>query len=983
MRYSTSSGPIIFLLACLVFPAVLLARQTRTVLNFNTHWAFRQGDVPGAEKVVFDDKDWDGVSIPHVMRIEKKHNGGNTVYQGIGWYRRYFRVPSSFRNKRIVLCFDGVQSNAVVYLNGKKMTTHSGGYMGFVVDISGEVDFEKDNVLAVRVANTDSRETPPGKPQSKLDFNYSGGIYRNVSMLVTEKIFISHPLEADRVAGGGVFITYPAVSKNTAAMHVKTNIVNAATGSGIQAVLKTTLVDSNGVAVATASSNRQILGNANGDIEQTLTINDPHLWHPEHPYLYRLVSVVYVDNVPKDSLVTVTGIRNISFTSPQGKADGFYLNGEKLYLRGANRHQAYQYIGDAAADNMQYEDVLQIKKGGFNAVRAAHYPQSPAFLDACDKTGLLVIECQPGWQFFSEDPLFTGNTYRDIREMIRRDRNHPAVFLWETSLNESPTSEAWMQKAVQVAHAEMPGHQLFIADDFNARSKKYYNVSYKVVNEDGSDPMPSQPFLTREWGDSWMADAAKENSLRASRMFTEKGMINQCILRQNALNGETAEEAGGYWDHGGLDANPRIGGYFVWSYNDYTRGADPVTAFSGVTDLDRYEKFSYYQLKAMQPASNPAYGPMIFIASYNNQPGLDSAIMVFSNCDAVRLYRNNKLCGEITRAQNARTAPFVAAKGGSPYYMFHTGSYEPGELKAVGLMNGKTVCTHTVKTPGKPHHLEIEVPENHTSFLADGSSMTPFYVKVCDKNGTLVSNQTAGEHYAVQINVSGEGMLIGGNIPAAGIALQQTEGGIAYGIIRHTATPGNINIRATAQGLLPGAKVFKTITSSGVEIQDGIHPQWINENSKTKAAYYQDTAATGKAQPEIILTGKKVLVQPGSAQENIQQVTDGNTATGWVSGVRSFPLSITLDLTALHEVSGSRIVWGKDSDWYLYSIAVSTDGNTWTTVKDAERVSGQNYLPVFFPKTTARYVRVIITGIQPESSKAAVKEIQLYGRQAE
>jgi beta-galactosidase len=966
--------PYIFLLLIYwIFPLNLSGQQTRTVLNFNTNWAFQRGDVNGGEKITCNDKEWAGISIPHVMRIEKKHNGGNAVYQGVGWYRRYFRLSPDYRDKRITICFDGVQTTAAVYLNGQRIATHTGGYMGFVIDISQHIDFEKDNVLAVRVTNTDNPQIPPGKPQSKLDFNYFGGIYRNVSLIVTEKVFISHPLEANKVAGGGVFITYPAVNKNMATVNIKTNIVNA-TRNPVNALLKTTLVDSNGIAVATAGSSQHIPGQTDMDMQQLLTVNHPQLWHPDHPYLYHLVSVVYKDNAPVDSLITATGIRNISFG-----ADGCYINGEKLYLRGANRHQAYEYIGDAAADNMQYMDALQLKKGGFNAVRAAHYPQSPAFLDACDKTGLLVIECQPGWQFFSKDSLFITNTFRDIREMIRRDRNHPAVFLWETSLNESPTPEKWMQQAVQTAQEEMPGNQLFVADDYNSRSKNHYPVSYKVVNEDGTDPMPSRPFLTREWGDSWMAEAEKENSLRASRMYTEKGLINQCILRQNALNGETSEALGGYWDHGGLDANPRIGGYFVWSYNDYTRGADPVTAFSGVTDLDRYEKFGYYQLKAMQDARNPTYGPMVYIGSYNNQPALDSAIIVFSNCDAVQLYRNNQLCGEMTRSQNAATAPFVAAKGGSPYFVFHTGRYEPGTLKAVGILNGKAVCTHIVKTPGAPHHLEIEIPENQTSFLADGSSMTPFYVKVCDRNGTLISNKTPGQSYSTRIKVSGEGTLLGGNIPGAGISLQSTEGGIAYGIIRHTTTPGDISISATSPELAPANLLIKTIAASAIYVNDGAHHPWINENKTTPAAYYADTITSGQKMPEIKLADKSISVQPGLHLENIDAMIDGNTSTSWAASAGSLPVSITLDLKKTYLLRGSRIVWGKDSDWYTYSITVSANGNDWKEVKKPERVSGQDYKVVLLSATAVRYVRYLITGIQPETSKVAVKEIQLYG----
>ncbi|SEW53081.1 glycoside hydrolase family 2 TIM barrel-domain containing protein [Chitinophaga arvensicola] len=968
-------------LVCWMLPVHAFTQPGRIVLNFNTNWAFHRGEVKGAEKIAFNDKNWSGVSIPHVMRIEQKHNGGNNVYQGTGWYRRYFKIPAAGRDKRITLCFDGVQTVAGIYLNGRQVATHTGGYLGFVVDITPYVDMDKDNVLAVKVSNTDQPLVPPGKPQSKLDFNYFGGIYRNVSLVMTNKVFISHPLEANKIAGGGVFITYPAVSQASATMGIQTHIVNA-TANPVNTTLKTSLVNTSGETVATAGSEQIIAGQADKSIQQSLTVTRPQLWHPDHPYRYQLVSVIYRDGIAVDSMITYTGIRHLYFA-----ADGFYLNGTKLYLRGANRHQAYEYVGDAASDNMQYQDALQLKKGGFNAVRAAHYPQSPAFLDACDKLGLLVIECEPGWQFFSKDSLFTAHTFRDIREMIRRDRNHPSVFLWETSLNESPTPATWMQKAVATAREEMPGDQLFVADDYNARSRDYYNVSYKVVNEDGTDPMPARPFLTREWGDSWMADAAGENSLRASRMYTEKGMINQCVLRQNALNGETSEALGGYWDHGGLDAHPRIGGYFVWSYNDYTRGSDPITAFSGVTDLDRTEKFGYYQLQAMQDACNPTYGPMVYIGSYNNQPALDSNIMVFSNCDAVQLYRNNRLCGTITRAQNAATAPAVAAKGGSPYYIFHTGRYEAGSLKAVGILDGKAVCTHIVQTPGAPHHLEIVLAENTPAYYADGYTMTPFYVKVCDQAGTLVSNTRAGQSYPVQLQVSGEGVLMGGNIRSAGIAMQPTEGGIAYGIIRHSNRAGKVQILATSTGLIAGKSVLITSPSPEKMVPDGHHHPWINENKQAIGIDYTNTAGIARQWKEIPLTGKvQVTVEPvihnnttAPATQSAMAMTDGNTATGWIADTAGTPVSITLDLQRNYVLTGSRIVWGKDSDWYTYSIAVSVNGTDWISVKNPEKVSGQYYQPVPVNTTTARYIRYLITGVQPETSKVAVKEITLYG----
>ncbi len=946
----------------------------RAEFNLNTNWAFYRGDVNGAAAIDFNDRNWYAVTIPHSMRLEKKHNGGAKVYQGVGWYRRYFKADKSFQGKRVTLNFEGVQMNCEVFLNGEKLTNHYGGYLGFVVDITNKLKFNTSNVLAVRVTNMHDPFTPPGKELSRLDFNYYGGIYRDVSLVVTGKRYISDPLEVNKIADGGLFISYPKVSKQQATVNIKTHLVNE-TGVTDSVTLITSIKDKNEKEVARSITKTLLPGE--NEIVQNLVIVQPQLWHPDHPYLYRVVSQVYHNKKLSDQKITSIGIRTISFKSPEGKADGFYINGEKLYLRGANRHQNYQFVGDAAANSMQYRDALQLKKGGFNAVRAAHYPQSPAFLDACDKIGLLVIECEPGWQFFNKDSVFVQRTYQQVREMIRRDRNRPSVFLWETSLNESPTPDWWAKEIVRIAHEEMPNDQMFTADDFFAKGRKYYDVSYKVINEDGTDPNPEMPSLTREWGDTWIADPKKENGLRSSRTYTAKGLLAQCIFRQNALNGTPLEEEGGYWDHAKLDANKRISGYFLWSYNDYTRGSDSITAFSGVVDIDRYEKFGYYQLQAMQDARNPVYGPMVFIASYNSRPDLDSTITVFSNCDLVRLYRNNQLVGEISRKENAATASFVADKGGSPYYTFKTGRYEAGELKAKGILNEKEVAKHVVKTPGKPHHLEIEVADWGIKPVADGSDMIAVYIKVCDKNGTVITNTTALQSFKINLAVTGNGTLIGANIPRINAAVQYTEGGIGYGVIQTTAKAGSIVITAQSPGLRSAGKTIQTVPYKGHMLQDGVHATWKKEIELNDAS---DAVQSDEVLPPSINLTPAMITEQGSAQQSkVENLIDRNVTTIWTSVNHQLPSVVMINLDKAYTLKGSRIVWGKDSDWYTYSVAVSTNGIDWTNVFTDKKVSGQEYKPVLYHYRNIKFIKLTVTEVQPEKSKVAIKDFELYG----
>ncbi len=406
--------------------------SSREIIGMNTEWAFFRGDVKNGACVDLDVSKWIPVNLPHIMQLEAKHCGGNSIYDGIGWYRRYFKIPARYKNKRIVVTFEGVMTNCEVYLNGEKITEHYGGYMGFVADLTGHINWNNTNVLAVRVSARHDAYTPPGKPQGSMDFYYYSGIYRDVRMVITDKIFVTDPSQENIVAGGGQFITYPQVSKEQAVVQIATHLRNQ-TDKITKLQLLSQLCDSTGKVVAKVITPITLEGQSALSIEQKLTIDNPALWHPYHPSLYTLNTQVLKRSKVVDETSRQIGIRTIRYTAQEG----FFLNGEHLYIRGANRHQAFPYVGDAASNSMQVRDVINLKRGGYNAVRAAHYPSDPAFLDACDRYGLLVVECIPGWQFYNPDSIFIKRLYQVGRQMIRSDRNHPSVILWETALNES------------------------------------------------------------------------------------------------------------------------------------------------------------------------------------------------------------------------------------------------------------------------------------------------------------------------------------------------------------------------------------------------------------------------------------------------------------------------------------------------------------------------------------------------------------------
>lgn len=288
--------------------------------------------------------------------------------------------------------------------------------------------------------------------------------------------------------------------------------------------------------------------------------------------MYRLETSIYIDGNVVDRIHTNVGIRTIKQTT-----EGFFINGEKLYLRGTNRHQCFPNVGDAVSNSMHKRDALLIKQGGYNAVRAAHYTHDPAFLDACDEYGLLVVECIPGWQHWNNDPVFAQRLYQAGRKMIRRDRNHPSIFLWETMLNETRYPKYVADSIQHIAHTEYPGDQMYTAGDYWGHQEvaDCFDAYYKQVDKfpaDGDvmtniteDMISIAALYSREWGDG------AGDKPRVSLAEDEYEQWRQCRSRLECLDGR------GYFDWCMLDANPHMAGHFSWCFMDIARGLSRTT----------------------------------------------------------------------------------------------------------------------------------------------------------------------------------------------------------------------------------------------------------------------------------------------------------------------------------------------------------------------------------------------------------------------
>ena len=405
----------------------------RNVYNFNPGWRFHKGDVAGAEALNFDDSAWQVVSTPHTVELEPAEASGGRNYQGIAWYRKHFVVPAAMQGQLVTVYFEAIMGKQEVFLNGKLVRKHAGGYLPFSVNLTDYGIKAGDKcVLAVMTDNSNDKNYPPGKPQYTLDFAYHGGIYRDVWLIGKSDVSITDALEANKVAGGGVFVHFDQISEKKAQVFVDTEVKNSGTARRVVTV-ETTLTDASGKKVKQTSSRVMLNAGESVTVKQKMQVSNPHLWSPDSPYLYRVESRVAEGKLALDGGVTRVGIRKAEFKDK----DGFWLNGKPFgQLVGANRHQDFAYVGNALPNSQQWRDAKRLRDAGCRIVRVAHYPQDPSFMDACDELGIFVIVATPGWQYWNKDPEFARLVHENTRMMIRRDRNHASVLMWEPILNE-------------------------------------------------------------------------------------------------------------------------------------------------------------------------------------------------------------------------------------------------------------------------------------------------------------------------------------------------------------------------------------------------------------------------------------------------------------------------------------------------------------------------------------------------------------------
>ena len=768
----------------------------RIVYNFNEGWRFLLGDAKGAEATAFDDSRWEIVCAPHIDRLEPSEASGGRNHQGVCWYRKHFTVPEDMAGKQVLVHFEAIMGKQWVYVNGRLVKEHLGGYLPITIDLSAEgVKAGDQCLIAVKADNSDDKNYPPGKPQNQLDFAYHGGMYRDVWLIGKSSIAITDAIERNQVAGGGVFIHFDNISEKKADVFIDVEL-----GSNLpkskSATLLARIKDADGHLVKTLRQSRAVANYSLFTFH--FSLNNPRLWSPESPYLYTVELQVLDGKKSLDGGIVRMGIRKAEF---RGK-DGFWLNGKPYHqLVGGNRHQDFAYVGNAIPNSQQWRDVMRLKQAGMTIIRAAHYPQDPSFMDACDELGLFIIVPTPGWQFWNKDPKWGEMVHQNTRDIIRRDRNHPCVLMWEPILNETRYPEDFALKALQITRDEYPwpGRPVAAADMNSAGVKNNYDVLYDwAYNIAKAKYDIDKCIFTREWGeyvDDWYAHNAIN---RAARGWGEHAQLAAALSLADTY---------GQMYHG---QRQFIGGC-LWHPFDHQRGYHPDAYVGGIYDAFRQPKYALDMFKAQSQAE-----PFLTIAHEMTQFS-PADVTIFTNCDSVRLTALN--------GWKSATLPVVHNPNDQPnapvvfkdFWDFWTArnlsytkkSWQSVKFVAEGIKDGRVVCTVEKMPSRRSTKIRLVADEMNKPLVADGSDFIVVVAEITDDNGNV--RRLAREH--VSFTVEGEGRIIGDASIAANP--RQVEWGTAPVLIRSTHKAGPIRIiaRSTFEGIHAPAADTLTITS--------------------------------------------------------------------------------------------------------------------------------------------------------------------------
>ena len=806
------------------------ALGAREVQNFNNGWKFslNVGADENPAAPGFNDSGWRTLDLPHDWAIEgdfDEHNpsgtGGGALPGGIGWYRKTFKVDKKDKGQIISIEFDGVYMNSSVWINGHLLGTRPYGYISFSYDLTPYINWDGDNVIAVKVDNSD-------QPNSRW---YSGcGIYRDVRLVKTGDI---------RVDQWGTYVRTESLSDNKALVRINTSVVNGTINKMVRTLTVTSTVkDSKGKTVASSSTSKELQFNGIFDLEDSILVETPHLWSVDDPHMYTLVTSVSVNKKKVDTYETPFGIRTIEFRADSG----FYLNGEHVIINGVCLHHDQGCLG-AATNERAIERQLQIlKEMGCNGIRCSHNPPSPILLDLCDRMGFLVMdEAFDMWHRRKTERdyarFFEGWANRDLSDMIKRDRNHPSIVIWSIG---NEVQEQWSdaradtlsdllletlsdrdeyiidykredidnvnvfitQNLVDIikhydptrpvtagCNEPSPNNNLFRSGAIDVIGYNYHNQNVPAVPR----LFPGKPFIITESVSALMTRGFYEmpsDKLMTRPVRWDRPYFNETFSCSAYDNVRTPWGSHHEDNLIFLNSQPFVAGQYIWTGFDYIGEPTPYgwparSSYFGIVDLAGFPKDVYY-LYQSEWTDTPV---LHLFPHWNWEPGQQIDMWCYyNNADEVELFINGVSQG-------------VRSKDAEHLHVVWNVTFEPGTVKVVARKEGVETASQEIHTAGNP--AQIRLTPDRSTIKADGKDLSFITIEILDEDGNLCPNA----ENLVEFNINGNGFIAGvdNGSPISLERFKDNKRKAFYGkclvVVQNDGKKGNIQIEATSEGL--------------------------------------------------------------------------------------------------------------------------------------------------------------------------------------
>ena len=855
--------------------------------NFNNGWKFYLGDNSSASGANFDDSSWDDVSLPHDFSIGREFTASGEAESGFlpggtGWYRKTFVLPESYEGKTLVINFDGVYSDAYVYVNGTQMGENHYGYTSFAFDISDYVtcDGSTENVIAVKAVNN--------IPSSRW---YSGsGIYRDVTLIATD------PVHVERY---GTKVTTPDIASGTGTVSAEVTVKNDS-DTAANVTVRNTVYTSDGTQ-ASNSAETSVTVNAGATATATSepVVSKPELWSTDSPTMYYVSTELLVDGSVVDTYDTEFGFRYFSFDSDTG----FYLNGEAVKLNGVCMHHDQGALGSAAAYDAMYRQLAKMKDMGVNAIRTSHNPADEDFIDICNELGLLVMEeAFDGWsvskngnsndfgKYFntslsSSNQILGGNssmTWAEyaVKSMVSRDRNDPSIILWSlgNEIQEGASADSSFptiaQNLIDWIEEEDTTRPTTIGSNKRTTSGTLGSV-HNVISINGGivgfNYASSSELSSMHNTYGKILSAETSSAVNSRGIYSSQDNASNVDNKYHLTSYDTSKVSWGMTAHDSIwntMTKDYVAGEFVWTGWDYLgeptpwngtgsgdscRGCIPNSSYFGIVDTAGFEKDTYYLYRSQW---NQDDNTLHLVTAWDSDNMLTNngktPVVVYSNAPKVELYRNGMLIGTTTRTVNTTNAGHtyytyttsssdssiceaVSASGSSSLYATFNVVYEAGTISAKAYDESGNEITQTsgnasVSTPGTVSKLNVQTDK--TEILADGSSLAYISVDVTDANGNLDTTATN----IINFSLTGNGEIVGvdNGDQATTAKYQQSSvltsttsaniaayAGKALVIVRSTKDAGSFTVNVSSSGLTSGSATVTT-TAVSEETEEGL-----------------------------------------------------------------------------------------------------------------------------------------------------------------